>query len=74
MNKKELIEVIEGYLDPILAELHYELVDVEYVKEGPNYYLRIYIDKGKIQESGNKKALLRSLILPSSAFLVFCFL
>ncbi|ADZ84124.1 ribosome maturation factor RimP [Cellulosilyticum sp. ST5] len=45
MNKKELIEVIEGYLDPILAELHYELVDVEYVKEGPNYYLRIYIDK-----------------------------
>lgn len=45
MNKKQLIEEIEGYLDPILMELHYELVDVEYVKEGPDYYLRIYIDK-----------------------------
>ncbi len=45
MNKKQIIETVEGYLDPILEELHYELVDVEYVKEGPNYYLRIYIDK-----------------------------
>lgn len=25
--------------------LGYELVDVEYVKEGPNWYLRLYIDK-----------------------------
>ena len=45
MNKKQLIEAVEGYLEPILAELNFELVDVEYVKEGPNYYLRIYIDK-----------------------------
>nr|WP_302595257.1 ribosome maturation factor RimP [uncultured Cellulosilyticum sp.] len=45
MNKKQLIETVEGYLEPILAENNFELVDVEYVKEGPNYYLRIYIDK-----------------------------
>ncbi|WP_054738684.1 ribosome maturation factor RimP [Cellulosilyticum ruminicola] len=45
MNKKQLVETVEGYLEPILAELNYELVDVEYVKEGPDYYLRIYIDK-----------------------------
>ena len=45
MNKKQLIEEVEGYLDPILATLNYELVDVEYVKEGRDYYLRIYIDK-----------------------------
>lgn len=45
MNKKQLIEAVEGYLEPILAENNFELVDVEYVKEGPNYYLRIYIDK-----------------------------
>lgn len=45
MNKKQLVETVEGYLEPILAEHNYELVDVEYVKEGPNYYLRIYIDK-----------------------------
>ena len=45
MNKKQIIETVESYLEPILTELKYELVDVEYVKEGPNYYLRIYIDK-----------------------------
>lgn len=45
MNKKQLVETVEGYLEPILAEHNYELVDVEYVKEGPDYYLRIYIDK-----------------------------
>jgi len=30
---------------PLTENLGYELVDVEYVKEGPNYFLRIYIDK-----------------------------
>lgn len=45
MNKKQLIETVEGYLQPILAEHNYEFVDVEYVKEGSDYYLRIYIDK-----------------------------
>lgn len=45
MNKKEIIETVEKYLEPILDELQLTLVDVEYVKEGPNYYLRIYIDK-----------------------------
>jgi len=29
---------------PIAEKLGYELVETEYVKEGPNYYLRIYID------------------------------
>lgn len=45
MNKKQIVETIESYLEPILAEFKFELIDVEYVKEGPNYYLRIYIDK-----------------------------
>ena len=45
MNKKQIIDTVESYLEPILNELHYELVDVEFVKEGPSYYLRIYIDK-----------------------------
>jgi ribosome maturation factor RimP len=30
---------------PILNEKDYELVDVEFKKEGGNWYLRIYIDK-----------------------------
>lgn len=45
MTKKQIMEQVEIYLEPILEEFKYELVDVEYVKEGPNYYLRIYIDK-----------------------------
>ncbi|SFP92051.1 ribosome maturation factor RimP [Lachnospiraceae bacterium XBB1006] len=35
----------EELLTPIIEEHHFELVDVEYVKEGGNYYLRAYIDK-----------------------------
>ena len=30
---------------PIIEANNYELVDVEYVKEGSSYYLRAYIDK-----------------------------
>ncbi|MFV0503184.1 MAG: ribosome maturation factor RimP [Lachnospirales bacterium] len=45
MTNKELIKVITAYMEPIEAELSVELVDVEYVKEGPNMYLRLYIDK-----------------------------
>ncbi|MBC7959597.1 MAG: ribosome maturation factor RimP [Vallitaleaceae bacterium] len=37
--------LVEKMLQPILSENHYELVDVEYVKEAGTWYLRIYIDK-----------------------------
>jgi ribosome maturation factor RimP len=30
---------------PLIEENNFELVDVEYVKEGSNWYLRVYIDK-----------------------------
>lgn len=33
------------YLEPIVAEHGLELVELEFVKEGVNWYLRIYIDK-----------------------------
>jgi len=32
-------------VEPLVAKLDLELVSVEYVKEGANWYLRIYIDK-----------------------------
>lgn len=38
-------EKIEKLLESKISELGYELYDVEYVKEGQNYYLRVYIDK-----------------------------
>jgi len=37
--------VVEGMLSEFLAENGFELVDVEYVKEGSNWFLRIYVDK-----------------------------
>ena len=45
MNKNQIIDEVTKYLEPILANFNFELVDVEFVKEGPSYYLRIYIDK-----------------------------
>ena len=46
MSKREEYEKkTEGYITPILDEYGFELVDVEYVKEGSTYYLRAYIDK-----------------------------
>lgn len=35
----------EEMIQPILDRMQFELVDVEYVKEGGNWYLRAYIDK-----------------------------
>lgn len=35
----------EELVQPIVEGNQFELVDVEYVKEGSNWYLRIYIDK-----------------------------
>lgn len=46
MTKRESIEAkAEVLLAPIVESLGFELVDVEYVKEGSNWYLRGYIDK-----------------------------
>ena len=47
MTKRELYEQkTEEILLPIVVESHgFELVDVEYVKEGSTWYLRAYIDK-----------------------------
>lgn len=36
---------IMPFLEPIIVERNLELVDLEFVKEGANWYLRIYIDK-----------------------------
>ena len=38
---------IEDLVTPKIEKLGYEVYDVEYVKEGKNYFLRIYIDSPK---------------------------
>lgn len=46
MTKREEYEQkTEKLLEPILEANHFELVAVEYVKEGGSWYLRAYIDK-----------------------------
>lgn len=46
MTKRESYEQkTEELVMPIIAANHFELVDVEYVKEGGTWYLRAYIDK-----------------------------
>ncbi|UBH14054.1 ribosome maturation factor RimP [Macrococcus armenti] len=41
----KVTERVETICQPVVEALGFELVDVEYVKEGPDYYLRIAIDK-----------------------------
>ncbi|RHW39607.1 ribosome maturation factor RimP [Lysinibacillus yapensis] len=40
----KVTSVIEELVTPILEELDLELVDIEFVKEGRNWFLRVYID------------------------------
>lgn len=46
MTRRESYEQkTEEILIPLVEEQNYELVDVEYIKEGGTWYLRAYIDK-----------------------------
>lgn len=42
---ESIMEQVEAIIAPVITEQGLELVDVEYVKEGAHWYLRIYIDK-----------------------------
>ncbi|MEW8973475.1 MAG: ribosome maturation factor RimP [Tissierellaceae bacterium] len=43
LSRQEIIKIVREISDVVADELGYELVDVEYVKEHGDYYLRIYI-------------------------------
>lgn len=45
MSGKKTETLIRELALPIAEGMKYELVDVEYVKEGQRWYLRLYIDK-----------------------------
>ncbi|MDF2676087.1 MAG: hypothetical protein K0Q97_378 [Bacillota bacterium] len=45
MNKKSIEETVTDIVNNIIKSTDYELVDVEYVKEGPFKYLKVYINK-----------------------------
>ncbi|MCX7843551.1 MAG: ribosome maturation factor RimP [Clostridia bacterium] len=45
MAKKRVEDIVAALAQPIVDKHLFELVDVEFVKEGANWYLRVYIDK-----------------------------
>lgn len=45
MNKNILMDKLFKLVTPIVEDLNYELYHLEYVMEGQEYYLRIYIEK-----------------------------
>jgi ribosome maturation factor RimP len=45
MMKRRIEDVVQELALPIVEKLDFEFVDVEFIKEGANWYLRVYIDK-----------------------------
>ncbi|NLL04322.1 MAG: ribosome maturation factor RimP [Clostridiaceae bacterium] len=45
MVKKKIEKIVAEFAEPIANKHLFELVDVEFIREGTNWYLRIYIDK-----------------------------
>ncbi|MBS4198993.1 ribosome maturation factor RimP [Bacillus sp. FJAT-49732] len=41
----KVTEIVEDLVNPILEDMKLDLVDIEYVKEGKNWFLRIFLDK-----------------------------
>lgn len=40
-----IVTTVTELVQPVIQELEYELVDIEYIKEGKNWFLRVYIDQ-----------------------------
>lgn len=40
-----VVDVVKEAVLPVVDERNFELVDIEFLKEGKNWFLRIYIDK-----------------------------
>ncbi len=44
---KKVTDLVSEIVTPIIDKLSLELVDVEFKKEGPNWFLRVFIDSDK---------------------------
>ena len=40
----KIVDTVSEIIEPIINELGFELVDVEFLKEGSDWFLRVYID------------------------------
>jgi len=44
-TQKEILQKVSSLIEPVIEDLGYELVDVEYLMERGRWILRVYIDK-----------------------------
>ncbi len=45
MNNKQIVEKVEELTNQVIKDTDIEIFDIEFVKEGPRHFLRIFIDK-----------------------------
>lgn len=45
MNVKKIVEIVTNIAKPIVEKFNLELVDVEFMKENNEWFLRVFIDK-----------------------------
>ena len=45
IKTQSLVKQVEGFVEPILEQMGYELVDVEYVSSYGRWILRLFVDK-----------------------------
>ena len=45
MNKKSIEDAVQKMVEDAVKNTEIELIDIEYVKEGPFKYLRVFLDK-----------------------------
>ena len=55
MAKKKITEIVEEITADFLAENGLELYNSEFVKEGKDWFLRVYIDRQQEEETEDKE-------------------
>ena len=55
------VAVVEGIARPVVEQLGYRLWDVRYEKEGPDYFLRVLIDKDGLMDTDDCEKVSRAL-------------
>lgn len=45
LSLASVVETVQKEVKPLIESHHFDLVDIEFVKEGKSWYLRVYIDK-----------------------------
>ena len=55
LMQRPLVDELLDLVEPILDDSGFELVDLEFKQEGPDWFLRIYIDKNPKNKHGEHR-------------------